>query len=155
MNVKFYLKSIGVNMRRLLLSVVISTALTLPASAQSFQQGGQYSNDDRRVSLGLTIPIGRRGSHVERQPRLDMVFDHRRSDANGFEVQDFTHLQSKRPLRIGFTLSDKPQMMLNGRAIPQTDDQKNISTGVWIGAGVVAALGIGLYVAIMTQEPYD
>lgn len=141
-------------MRNLIVAIAVSAALPMSVSAQSFQQGGQYSNDDRRVSVGLTIPFGG-GSRAEGKPRVDMTFDHQRRDADGFELRKLANLKSQRPVRLGFTLSEKPQMMLNGRAMSEPNNRKNISTGVWIGVGVVAALGLGLYVALITQGPTD
>lgn len=127
-------------MRILLLVLVVSTALPLPVSAQSFQPGTQYSDRDRRVSIGLVIPFGGGGSRVEREPRVDLVFDHRQHDANGFEVKELTNLTSNRPVRLGFTLSEKPQMMFNGQMMFRADGRQNLSTGAMIGIGVGIAL---------------
>lgn len=127
-------------MRNILFAIAVTAAIPLPASAQSFQPGGQYSNDDRRVSVGLTIPFGGGGSRSERKPRVDMTFDHHRRDTNGFELRERASFKSQRPVRLGFTLSEKPQMMLNGRMILRADGRRNLSTGALIGIGVGVAL---------------
>ena len=75
-------------MRNLVVAIAVSAALPVSVSAQSLQEGGQYSNGDRRVSVGLTIPFGSGGSRAERLPRVDLAFDHRRRDANGFELEN-------------------------------------------------------------------
>jgi hypothetical protein len=139
-------------MRNFFVAIAVSVALPMSVSAQSFQPGGQYSNNDRRVSVGLTIPFGGGGSHTERLPRLDLAVDHRRRDAHGFAIRELAIFKSQRPVRLGFTLSEKPQMILNGRAMSELNNRKNISTGVWIGVGVVAALGLGLLVVVGEQH---
>ncbi len=83
-----------------------------------------------------------------------MTFDHQRRDTNGFEVRGLTNLKSQRPVRLGFTLSEKPQMILNGRAMSELNNRKNISTGVWIGVGILSAAGLGLLVAVVAEQ-YD
>jgi hypothetical protein len=121
----------------------LSVALASPVSAQSFQQESHYR--DRAVLVGLTIPFGNGGSRTEREPRMELVFDHRQRDANGLEVRDALNHTANKPVRLGLTLTDRPHIMLNGREMPQMNDRKHISDGVLIGAGVVTVLGIGFY----------
>jgi hypothetical protein len=58
-------------MRNLFVATAVSAALPVSVPAQSLQQGGQYSNGDRRLSVGLTIPFGSGGSRAERLPRVE------------------------------------------------------------------------------------
>ncbi len=133
-------------MRNLIVAIAVSAALPMSVSAQSFQPGGQYSNDDRRVSVGLTIPFGGGGSRAERDPRVDLVFDHLQRDANGFEAKQLTNLKSHRPVRLGLSLSKEPHLMLNGRVIARAHGQHHISTVAWVGIGA-AVLGAGALIA--------
>jgi hypothetical protein len=138
--------------RHFLLLVSVSTAMPLPAAAQSFHPTRQYSEVDRQVSVGLTIPLGRGGSRAERQPRVDLIFDHRRRDANGLQIREGMDFRQQRPVRLGFTLSEQPQMMLNGRAAPGQNERKNFSDGAWVGLGLASAVGIALLVVIAGQN---
>lgn len=81
-----------------------------------------------------------------------MTFDHRRLDASGFQIRDVQGFNSQRPVRIGLSLSEKPQMMLNGREVPEMGNRQNISTGVWIGLGVATAAGLGLLIMVAEQD---
>ena len=127
-------------------ALLAAIALPFPASAQSFQSGNPAGLQDRQIAVGITIPIGKGGTQSERAPRVEMTFDHRRRDANGFQIRDVQGFNNKRPVRIGLSLSEKPQMMLNGRELPEMGNRKNISTVAWIGIGVAAAAGIGFLV---------
>lgn len=127
-------------------ALLAAIALPFPASAQSFQLGNPAEIQDRQVAVGITIPIGKGETQSERAPRVEMTFDHRRRDASGFQNRDVQGFHSLRPIRIGLSLSEKPQMMLNGRELPEMGNRKNISTIAWIGIGVAAAAGIGFLV---------
>lgn len=122
--------------------IAISAILPAPLSAQSFQSARELSAPDSIVSIGLSVPLGSGGSRAERQPRLDFAIEHRRRDADDLEVRELGGLETRRPFRLGVTLSDKPQLMLNGRAKPQDSARYNLSTAAWIGIGVgTAAVG--------------
>lgn len=133
-------------------ALLAAIALPFPASAQSFQSGNPAEIQDRQIAVGITIPIGKGGTQSERAPRVEMTFDHRRRDANGFQIRDVQGFNNKRPVRIGLSLSEKPQMMLNGRESPEMGNRKNISTGVLIGLGVAAAAGLGLLIMVAEQD---
>ena len=133
-------------------ALLAAIALPFPASAQSFQSGNPAGLQDRQIAVGITIPIGKGGTQSERAPRVEMTFDHRRRDANGFQIRDVQGFNNKRPVRIGLSLSEKPQMMLNGRELPEMGNRKNISTGVLIGLGVAAAAGLGLLIMVAEQD---
>ncbi len=77
---------------------------------------------------------------------MELVFDHRQRDANGLEVRDSFNRTTTKTMRLGFSLAGEPKMMMNGREMPEFGVRKNISTGVWIGLGVLTAAGIGLLV---------
>ncbi len=128
-------------MRNLILAITMVALPSAPIFAQSLQPGGQYSNDDRRVSVGLTIPFGNGGSRAEREPRLELVFDHRQRDANGSEISDISNADRRSPVRLGLTLSKTPQAMLNGREIPSMAGRRHISTVGWVAIGALVVGG--------------
>lgn len=128
-----------------LAALLAAMAMPVSASAQSFQPGNPAGVQDRRVALGIAIPFGKSGTEAEREPRLELSFDHRRQEAGGFGIGDLADLQHRRSVRIGFNLSAKPQMMLNGRELPTFKDRKNLSDGAWIGIGIGTVAAIGFY----------
>jgi hypothetical protein len=139
----------------MLRSIIISaTLLAMPVSAvaQSYHGSDFVRPADKRVSLGLTVPIGKGGKAQERKPRLELGFDHRASQQS-FEIAG-TELKAlnNQKARIGLSLSKDPHLMLNGREVPKVDGRYNLSTVAWIGIGLVAAAGIGVVVVWQQAE---
>jgi hypothetical protein len=116
--------------------------LAVPSNAMA-----QYDQAaDQRVSLGIAIPFGHGGTAQERKPRLEIGFDHR-ARRQSFETAIVALDAPSNPrARLGLSLSQNPQLLLNGREMEKLDGQRQISTLAWIGIGLAATAGIGMYV---------
>ena len=127
-------------------AVMLAAAIALPAPAvaQMLDAGGRPAGSVRRISAGLTIPLGARNT-TESKPRLELRSSSQRFDPALAErdrvVAGLT--VPRRDARFGFTLEDRPQLVVDGRAAPAGPNKLGISTVAWVAIGVVTVAVIG------------
>ena len=138
--------------RSITLAVIMLTAISTGAAAQTSTDFDANRPKDSRVTIGLTIPFGQRGDAPEHKPRLELGFDHRRTDRSLRVTETELRRQDFANLRVGLSLSDDPHLTLNGRTIQKLDGRYNLSTIAWVGIGVVAVAGTG---ALVLNEMLD
>ena len=113
--------------------------------AQSVAPGRFGPATERRVSLGVTVPFGAAARPSERAPRLELGVDTRNSSARDPFLLVPVEARFHRT-RIGITLNQQPQLMLNGREALPDGPRHNLSTAATIGIGVVVVLLVGAVV---------
>ena len=122
--------------------VLLVSALALPASAiaQSLGPDGRPLVNDRRVGVGLSIPLG--GPSAARgKPQLEL-----RSSVAGDANERFlrprgetsSFRQPDRETRIGFTLEAHPRLTIAGREMPKSDHKLGISTIALVGIAILS-----------------
>ncbi len=134
--------------------LAVATALfSSSVSAQSVHPLRQYDEPDIRSSVSLTIPLGGRRGTEASKPQLSLDFEqkhHRQGQLN--TVQDNVDLKlnsnqfKPQKARIGFTLDEKPRLMMNGKPYDLPEGKANASTAEKVGIGVGALVGIGALV---------
>ena len=112
------------------------------ASAQSYIGASPSGPRDNRVQVGVIVPFGNAGSAAERAPRIEIWNDQRSpGERAGLRLRLDADAPAVRPLRLGITLQQHPQMTLNGREMALQDGRKGISTlglvGIGLGVGVI------------------
>ncbi len=128
----------------------LAAVLQSPVAAREWSTTNGWSQNERRVLVGLTIPFGQKGTS-EGAPRVEMTMaqDRMAADGSRLSLRGGPTYQSK----IGFTLDKKQAMMFNGREMRTKGDNKNLSTGAAIGIGAVVVL-VGL-LAIASTKTFD
>jgi hypothetical protein len=126
--------------RSLAWGALISMALAVPAQAQPRFGNERDISNDHRAQLGIVIPFG--GKREEAKPRLELSLTNDRFLNNGAGFRWGEPLE-RRKMNIGFTLDERPVLMLNGKAPPKADTRKGISTWGWVAIGTGAALVVG------------
>ena len=127
--------------------VALAVGLALPSAAmgQSFGTDG-HALIERRVSLGLTIPIG--GNRAASPPQLELRAStvgqpsHRDLALRGQRVASALY-RSDRDSRVGLTLERSPRLTLAGQALPASERKLGLSTIGWVAIGVGAAAIVG------------
>ena len=130
-------------------------AIGTSAAAQTQIGGGPSDPRDSRVQIGVIVPLGSAGSKAERAPRVELWSD-RRSQSE--RVRPRLRLDSSaptvRPVRLGVTLQQHPQMTLNGREVPRQNDRQGVSALGWVGIGVgVVVLTVVVFTATGGFDP--
>lgn len=130
------------------------TFMPLAASAQShdFAQPHQRSGSEARLSL--TVPFGADTSSPKTEPRLELgVRNYRAPRLNQaaawlLKSPELNYTES----RVGLTLSETPNLMLNGEAYIFNEEQANASTAgkIGIGVGVVVVVVVAAAVIYAT-----
>ena len=139
-------------MCRSIVAAVMIVAMPAGAAAQTITSFDAGRPKDSRVTIGVTIPFGKRTDAQEHKPRLELGFDHRRTDRSLRVTETELRRQDFANLRVGLSLSDDPHLTLNGRTIQKLDGRYNLSTIAWVGIGVVAVAGTG---ALVLNEMLD
>lgn len=127
------------------------------AQAQSSDFDRAFAPQGAEARFSLTIPLGESASASKTAPRLDFgVRNYARSSDLSLDWMRVDE-PDYREMRLGFTLKDSPQFMMNERVIVMNqDDQANIGTAGKIGLTVVAVALVGvavIAVAIATCDP--
>lgn len=139
------------------ISLFLAASLPSTAIAQSFPNGGHPWDQEQRASVGVVIPFGGARDAAERKPRIELQLDQGQRRI-GAEQSPRNRQDGARPtVRFGFTITEEPQVMLNGRAVPRAGDRNNFSAtdGLLVGLGVLAAGALGWYIVLVSQGPHD
>lgn len=125
---------------RAVLFVLPFTLFSSFALAQSSSFDNAYAPRGSEARLSFTIPIGEGSKTSKTAPRLD--FGLRNYSQRPYAAADWM-LESQpnyKEARFGFTLSDKPDFLLNDQVfvLSAQDEQANIGTAGKVGLGVVA-----------------
>ena len=123
--------------RTLAASAVASASLCCPATAQSsdpFLDAGAVE-----ARLSLRIPLGPRPGGAQSAPQVDLGF--RREVSERITLHSWQGQPTAvRETRLGFTLSDSPTLMLDGRAYrPMTAEEAEL---LGLPRPVVGALAV-------------
>jgi len=125
--------------------IMLGAALSLPGPAlgQMLDAAGRPSGAERRVTAGITIPLGT-GRTVTSKPQLELRASSYRP-AGAWEHTTSRPLARERTYesRIGMTLEPRPQLTVAGREVPEADRRLGLSTLGWVAIGVVAAGVVG------------
>ena len=129
--------------------VLVAAAMALPASAmaQGLGPAGRPFENERRISVGLAIPLG--GPAAARtSPRLELrgsAVDQGNERSHGMPGDTVQRLfpNASRDARIGFTLEARPRLTVAGRELPESENKLGVSTFGWVAIGVAAAAIIG------------
>ena len=139
-------------MCRSIVAAVMIVAMPAGAAAQTITSFDAGRPKDSRVTIGVTIPFGKRTDAQEHKPRLELGFDHRSTDRSMRVTGTELHRQDFTKLRVGLSLSDDPHLMLNGRTVRKIDGRYNLSTVAWVGIGIVMTASLG---ALVLNEMLD
>ena len=126
------------------LMTAAALSLPAPALAQMLDSGGRPAGFERRVSAGVTIPLGASRS-ASGTPRLELRATGERFDpALDRRDRAVARLDTpRRESRIGLTLESRPQLIVDGRALPPDQDKLGLSTLGWVAIGVVTVAVVG------------
>lgn len=135
------------------LFMITTSLLTSSLSAQSVHPLHQYGERDMRGSISLTIPLGGQHNSANSKPQLNLGFQQHRLQqhrynfvTSNFDVKSSTYNFQPRQARIGFTLDQNPQLMMNGKPYALPEGTANASTLGKVGIGAAALVGIGVLV---------
>lgn len=128
-------------MRYFLTVLIVTMGLTGQALAQTADP--LRDGTERRVSAGIVIPFGLRGT--ARTPQLELrgtTIRRNNSDLAPFG-RDGWLPRRERTARVGFTLEQAPKFTIDGREMDASDDRHGISTLGYVAIGVGAAAIVG------------
>lgn len=150
------------------LFVMATSLFASSVSAQSVHPLHQYGERDIRSSINLTIPLGGQRNAATSKPQLTMGFQQHRVQQDPYnfvtsniDVKSSAYNLQPRRARIGFTLDQNPQLMMNGMPYDLPEDTANASTLGKVGIGAAVLVGVGLLVVgtslvlIATQDPAE
>lgn len=139
--------------RRIGLFVMTTSLVASSVSAQSVHSLHQYGERDMRSSVNLTIPLGGQRNDATSKPQLTMSFQQHRLQQDPYnfspsniDVKSSTYNLQPRQARIGFTLDQNPELMMNGRPYNLPTNTANASTLGKVGIGAAVLVGIGVLV---------
>ena len=125
--------------------IMLAAALALPGPAlgQMLDASGRPSGAERRISAGITIPLGApRGGTGK--PQLELrAASYRSSRAWDHTAARSLARERTYESRIGLTLEPRPQLTVAGREVPEGDRRLGLSTLGGVAIGVVAAGVVG------------
>ena len=127
------------------------------ALAQSSGFDNAYTPRGSEARLSFTIPIGESSKTYKTAPRLELGL--RRYSQQPLAATDW--MLNDRPnfteARLGFTLSDAPNFLLNNQVLVLSaqDEQANVGTAgkIGIGVGAVVLVGVVLVAVILISCP--
>ena len=126
------------------LIAILSSSIS-PVAAQSYHPSRDYGANELRAGASIVIPFGGDKKKANAKPRVEFSFQQSRVqqeqlklDFNRYSLQQ-APIVNRNTGRVGFTLDQNPQMLVNGRAY-RIDEQKNISVlGI---AGIALAIPV-------------
>lgn len=156
------------NLRRISLFVITTSLFASSVSAQSLHPLHQYGERDIHSSINLTIPFGGQPNAATSKPQFNLsVQQHRLRQnpynfvPNNIDVKSSTYNLQPRQARIGFTLDQQPQLMMNGKPYELPQGTANASTmgKVGIGAAVIGGIVViafgALLIATAASDPAE
>jgi hypothetical protein len=112
------------------------------ACAQSLNPALDRLERETQVMAAVTLPLGRSADKRETAPRFELLVRNRTPEATPDRQSSLIGQLRWRESRIGFTLDEKPNLLVNGSLPPEGDRRDGVSTLGWvaIGAGAVVAI---------------
>ena len=106
------------------------------AQAQSSDFDQAFAKRGAEARLSFTIPLGKSSQTSKTAPRLEFGIRNYSQPSKGWLLSAQPEYQET---RLGFTLGETPQLMLNDQILILSDDeQANIGTAGKIGLGIAA-----------------
>ena len=126
---------------RMGLIVIVMLGVSGPALAQSADP--LRTGTERRVSAGIAIPFGPRGT--AETPQLELRSTTVRHDGSDLAAlgRDGWLPRCQHTARVGFTLERSPGFTMNGREMNAGAERHGISTLGYVAIGVGAAVIVG------------
>lgn len=112
------------------------------AAAESLNPALDRQQQETQVLASVTMPLGQAADRRMAAPRFELRVRNGWQDAAPNRPSNLFDQQQWRESRIGFTFAKKPDLLVNGMPLPESDRRDGISTLglVAIGAGAVAVL---------------
>ncbi len=112
------------------------------ACAQSLNPALDRQQQETQVLATVTVPLGQAADRRTAVPRFELVVRNGLQDAAPNRPSSLLDQRQWRESRIGFTFDTKPDLLINGMSLPESDRRDGISTLglVAIGAGAVAVI---------------
>lgn len=134
-----------------------------PLTAQTYHPSRDYGASSFRANVGITIPLGGDKKQALSKPRVDFGFQQSRIEQEQLKLDFNRYSLQQAPIvhrnigRVGFTLDQNPQMIVNGKSYRIDGEQKNVSTLGLVGivAGTAAAIVVVGLVVIATNPRSD
>jgi hypothetical protein len=119
--------------------VLAALALPAPALAQALDPAGRPAGFERRITAGVTIPLGA-GRGAAGTPQLEL-----RAVGQRFDAADRARVRpaTMRETRIGLTLETQPRLTVGGQPVSTGQDKLGLSTLGWVAIGVVTVGVVG------------
>ncbi len=117
-------------------------AMTCSHIAYARVAANPWAQGEAQAQIALTVPLGHSPRAEETEPRIELMV-RQRAAAGEFAALRRADDARWNERRIGLSLGDDPQVMLNGREIVREERKDGVSDGVWIAGGVTVALLIG------------
>ncbi len=148
------MKTISTAAKSTSLIAILSSSIS-PVVAQSYHPSRDYGASELHAGANIVIPIGGDKKKANAKPRVEFSFQQSRVQQEQLKLDFNRYSLQQAPIvnrnigRVGFTLDQNPQMLVNGRTYRIDDDQNNISTlGI---AGIALAIpviivGVGLII---------
>lgn len=106
-----------------------------PLAAQSINPALNGHQNEARVSLALTMPLGHAADKRRTAPRVELIARSTRPDGIlPIVARDEDRRWQER--RIGFTLDGSDTFTINGAPLTKTEHRDGISTVGWVAIGL-------------------
>lgn len=148
--------------------VVATSLVASSVSAQTVHSLRQSGERDMRASISLSIPLGGHRGAVTSKPQVSFNFQpmaHQQETQNLVSINTDMRMNDynlqPREARIGFTLDQDPQLMMNGKPFDLPEGRANASDLEKVAIGAAVLVGIGVLVAgasliaIATSDPAE
>ncbi len=139
------MKTISTAAKSTALIAILSLSLS-PVAAQSYHPSQNYGANGLQAGASIVIPFGGDKKKANAKPRVEFSLQQSHVQQEQFKLDFNRYSLQPAPIvnrntgRIGFTLDQNPQMLVNGRTYRIDDDQNNITTlGV---VGIVVAIPV-------------
>lgn len=150
------------NMFKCFATIALTSFCLAPAAAQSYNPSNDFGANGIRGGASIVIPFGGNKKNAHSKPRVEFSFQQSRVQQDQLKLDFNRYSLQNAPItnpnigKIGFTLNQKPQMLVNGKTYHFDGDKKNVSTGegILIGFGVLAGV-ILLSAVIITDDIED
>ena len=123
-------------------------ALPTLAQAQSSDFNHAFARHGTEARMSFTIPLGNSPDKRKMAPRLNLgVRNYTQTSTSSRDWVMREDLHAFKEVRLGFTLEETPQLMMNGQVLILSEDkQANIGTvgKIGLGVGAVALVGVAV-----------
>jgi len=121
------------------LAVSLAAVFPFASQAQSSDFERQFSPRGTEARLSFTLPMGESTDKIKTAPRLDFAVRNYQTSDPRSRSWIFADQSNYRQTRLGFTLTDNPQLMLNDQVLILTQDQEQAHIDKWGKAGLTVA----------------